>query len=240
MNLVILTAEDMYYLFLDGIRKMYNTTVKPDVFNRIINDSQLDWVKGKLPQAEFNQKRIDDIEVLRVVTDGGSMYASYDILSDVGDYIFDIPTLYSTITSGSLLSNINGVNYPLYLHGLNAMFKKRDGDTWLRARIRRSDRTVMLDDNPFRSPSDDRLYFEQIKNQIRLIGGEYDNLRLEYYRYPRIITYSATELSNIDPEFNPGQNKEIVEIAVKTYIERTTDPRYKSFLQEMMIRSQGQ
>ena len=67
---MLLTTEDNYKYFQDGIKKEQTSTVKPFLFNRIANDAQDIWLSEKVTEIEINQKRIDDLEVLRLVTDG--------------------------------------------------------------------------------------------------------------------------------------------------------------------------
>jgi len=58
---------------------------------------------------------------------------------------------------------------------------------------------------------------------------------LEYYRYPALVSF----VYSIHPETNPAQSEEIVQIAVRLFLENRGDPRYKSRLQEMMVTQQG-
>lgn len=243
MSNMIITAEDAYKAFLRGIRKYSTTTVKPVFFNPFFNDAIIEWVKGKLPLEEFNQKRIDDLEKLRVVTDG-SIYGETAIAAyPTGSYIFPVPSVYSVTTLGYPKSDVSyGIKssrYPLYMHGLNAMFKKTTDSEWKNASIMRSDKRAVSVGNPYREPSNTNRYYEVINDRIRLIGSTaVENImRLEYIRYPRLYNYSITLSECVNPEFLPSQNKEIVDIAIRKYLEIIQDPRYKSFLQEEVIRS---
>lgn len=242
MSNIILSSEDMYKAFLRGIRKSNTSVILPAYWNPFINEVQLQWVKSKLPMVEFSQKRIDDLAPLRVVTDGGTMTNSYDPITAEHPGVFLIPIDYYEISRGYPIAAMPNEkeDLPLYLHGLNVMVRLNSG-TWKPCKIRKSDKTVMLDENPYRVPSANRIYFERIKNQIHIIGGSLENkLRLEYIRYPKTINYSTSIQSNIDPELQPSQNQEVTDMAIRTYLERIMDPRYKSFLQEEMIKSQGQ
>jgi len=254
MSVVILSAEDMFKAFLDGVRKTSTTVIKPAYFNRIINDACIDMVKSKLPTKEFNQKRIDDLEKLVVTTDGVLLH----MIRISTDGMFIVPSLYSITgndsilyassipncneseetDSGSTTGIISASNYPLYMHGLNAGFIVDNVVTW--ARIWRTDRKLMLSGNPFRKPSSAKLYFEYLQDKIKLNSeADVTCMVLEYIRYPKLITFSETTAECVDSEFNPIINKEIVENAVRIYLERVLNPRYKSYLQEVMIRSQN-
>ena len=245
MSNIIITAEDAYKAFLRGIRKYSTTTVTPVFFNSFFNDCMLEWVKEKLPLEEFNQKRIDDLSPLRIITDGGTTTGRYTELKGTS-YVWDIPTEYNSLSSASMpMASVtysgHASLYPLYLHGLNAMFRIDDDDEWEDADIMRSDKKPKSGKNPYREPSESLLYYERVGNTIMLYGSSlaYYQLRLEYIRYPKIFNYSTTTSSCVDPEFAPSQNKEIVDLAVRKYLEIIQDPRYKSFLQEEVIRSKS-
>lgn len=236
MSNLILSSEDMYRAFLRGIRKSNTSVILPAYWNPFINEVQLQWVKSKLPMVEFSQKRIDDLSPLRIVTDGSALWGATTVISSTTAGIFPIPTLWGKDTAGMPLTS---GDKPLYLHGLNVMVRKDTGE-WKPALILKSDKTVMAAGNPYRVPATTRIYFERIKDEIRVIGGALENkMRLEYLRYPKIINYSATVNLNTNPELAPSQNQEIKDIAVRTYLEIIMDPRYKSFLQEEMIKSQN-
>ncbi|MBC8315559.1 MAG: hypothetical protein H8E51_08645 [Bacteroidetes bacterium] len=240
-NELIITSEDAYMSFLDGIRQTSQVTVVPAVFNRIINRNVVQWVKNKLPLVEFSQKRIDDLDILRI--DTGSPVAtqvhasSYPVIASTTAYVFPIPTSYDAESSGMLMDG----DYPLYMHGLNALFRIDADDEWDRARIMRSDQRAVNMERSYRIPSNDRLYYEKRGTSIILIGStlSHSQLRLEYIRYPKKVVYSATAGDNINPEFSPSQNKEIVDQTIREFLERKGDPRYKSFLNEEMINQQG-
>jgi len=257
MNLTIRTSEDMYRAFLRGIRKENTSVVNPTYWNPFINEEVIKWVKSKLPMVEFNQKRIDDLGILRVVTDSSTLLSGYESIKETatGNQIYSVPAQYTQLSGSCPFSG----NYPQYLHGLNASFRKGTRGTvttrtslppspevkmtytaWKGAKILRSDKSTVITDNPFRVASENRIYFEKIGDQIRMTGGIGENeLRLEYIRYPKIIQYSTVLVYNYNPEFTPSQCQEIIEQAVRSYLERIMDPRYKTFLQEQMIQSQS-
>jgi hypothetical protein len=84
-----------------------------------------------------------------------------------------------------------------------------------------------------------------LHGKIRLINETSSTayaLRLEYLRYPIEIFYDENNPQDyplggsINCEFGSQQKKEIIEVAVRTYLERVKDPRWQSFLQEEMLR----
>ena len=232
-NPIILTAEDGYRRFISGIRKASTRTVTPQVFNVYFNDACLDWQQSKLPLVEFNQKRIDDLELFRVVTDG-TVYPY--ILTTSFPNTFPVPNNSPIITGQLMVSNTSSALLPLYRHGLNATFLDGD-DVEFMADIMRSDQRGVTIWNPYRKATTNRPYYELVGGFIRLSGRIAVKMRLEYIRYPKLVTYDET--TPLDPETNPTQNKEITDIAIRMFLENRGDPRYKSTLQEMMIRSQS-
>ncbi len=155
------------------------------------------------------------------------------------------------------------VDYPRYYRLLNVFFKIRYvgnvcgliGDSeWLSAKIMRSDRESVILDNPFRRPADDNLYYRIINRHIQLITGTSSygiGMKPTYLRWPRNIFFDQTnqdDLANADYmpgngsincELPPHIRKEIVDTAVRIYLERVRDPRYQSYLMESKIRNQA-
>jgi hypothetical protein len=237
MNNVIITAEDAYNKFLIDVRRWYTGQVTPDMFSWFWNDAQLESIKSKLPLIEFNQKRIDDIEILRCITDGSSIGFPFIASSDTN--IFPLPSkLIAQDSKGQMYATISGENYPLYLHGLLASFVDGNGivkPAW----ILRSDQKAISFVNPYRMPSPTRLLYEHVNGHIRMLGIPSSQMRLEYYRYPKLMKYDEdTPANSIDPEFNPSMNQEITDVAVKSFLENRQNPRYKSQLQEFMLKAQ--
>ena len=239
MSNLIQYTEDLYREFLRGIRRENTSVVKPSYFNPFINRVMLSVIKSKLPEAEFNQKRIDDLEILRVVTDGSSLSNAYQPIQAASNGIFKIPSYWENSENGIPMAEPS-TSYPLYLWGLNASFKRRDDAEWKPGFIRKSDKTVLMGDNPYRKPTTERIYFERIGGEIRMIGGnQEDTLRLEYFRYPRLINFSTVQGEVINPEFGPSMCQEIADAAIREYLETSSDMRYKTILQEEMIKSRS-
>ena len=224
---LILTAGDAFDKFLQGIRKVANRTVPPDQFESWYGDATLDWIRQKLPMAEFNQKRIEDMEKFIVLTDG----STYPVITGISN-VFAVPSIANAISAGGVL--MSGI-YPLYLHGLRATFIGDDNGIEFMAHIRRSEQAGVMTWNKYRKPKYARPYYEYRNDNIYLTGRDSTTMYLEYYRYPAMVSV----VNNIDPETNPVQSEEIVQIAVRLFLENRGDPRYKSKLQEMMVTQQG-
>lgn len=268
------TTQDIYLAFLDGIKKESTSVVTPFLFNRLINEWGQDlWLADKVTEIELNQKRIDDLEVLRVVTDGvytwddpslPAVNASlvYSITPDTTNgYIFTLPK-----DDSVAIPNTSGTNkkYPKYYRFLNVMFKimyvsdscGRTGESdWQWPYIMRSDNRATVYSNPYRKPTNDRLYYEIVNGKIRVETDTTSyptKMRLEYIRWPHAIWFDSTapttESRNfshtagqgcVNCELPEAQKREIVDVCVRTYLERVKDPRYQSFLLEERIKAEG-
>jgi hypothetical protein len=237
---------------LAGIKKEQTTIAPPSTFNLLINEEQDKWFKEKAYSVELDQKKIDDLQVVRVTTDGVYEYSGI-ALNPIGPdayngMVFTLPVNPSQLVNNEWL----GVPplaltqlYPRYRRLLNIEFKIRYKNNeceltgiskWLQAHIMRSDQLVKIKDNPYRRPKDSRLYYEILNNKIRLITGTESTgylMKLEYLRYLNSINFVGTgSPANVDCELHPEQQQEIVDRAVMTYIERSKNPRFQTILVE--------
>jgi len=166
-------------------------------------------------------------------------------------------------------TTINTVKYPAYLRLLNVSFKvkylagnecnKEGISDWLQADVLRSDNEIANKDNPFRKTREDVMYYELIGDSIKLVHDEYregESMRLKYFRYPRKIflneestlpddeqtevpDYTGSTNGSINCEFSGQLRKEILDTAIRIFLERVQDVRYKSYLNELNIRNNG-
>ena len=232
MSSLIVTATDAYQKFLQGIRKVSTRTIPPDEFTSWWGDGTLLWIREKLPLSQFNQKRIDDLEKFIVLTDGGA-YAQIPGTANK----FPMPSTYSGVALGKLFSTLkdpSGNPYPLYLFGIRITFTDTDGNEFM-AWVRRGEQAGVSLWDYYRRSTFKRPFYETREDSIWLKGRDAALMNLEYYRYPALVSYT----DSIDPETNPVQNEEIVEIAVRLFLENRGDMRYKSQLQELMLTRQG-
>jgi hypothetical protein len=219
---MITTAEQMYRYFLQLVNKEKTHVVKPATFNFLINTSNIDWVKERLPVNEFNQTLIDDLQVLLVE---GDLADGIDVTTD---FIFDLPVE--------------------YMHGINVLFDItiinsacfEDGTQYKQsAIIMKSDEKTVIKDSYYRQPRDSRLYYRYANSKVRLFTGKYSGtsdsvglkMYMDYYKLPSEIEYIFEGVSS-DSEFGSLQQQEIVERAVQMFLEKNRDPRYQSFLNE--------
>lgn len=204
------TAKETYNAFLDGIKKSYTGTVKPAIFTRLMNDWGLDeWLKQNVSLeegVEVTQKQIDDLQNLKVITDGVQVYNSdimYSIIPDAtGSTFFTrpdgiTPILNTNSTTTAILA------YPKYLRLLNVMFKityvnnvcdLTGTSDWLKAQVMRSNERPIIMDNYYFAPADDNLYYELTNEKVKLITGTSStpySMKLEYLRMPNKFYFDA-------------------------------------------------
>ena len=156
--------------------------------------------------------------------------------------------------------------YPEYLKFQNVSFKvtynsnnlcKSGISDWLYTRIMRSDSRTTTNRNPYRVPTAERPYYDIIDNKINFYTDNTctaHSMRIEYLRKPRRIfldTLSGAMLpdgvnptylpgvGSVDCEFTEFMRQEIIDTAVRMYLERTKEDRYKSFLNEEAIKTQS-
>jgi hypothetical protein len=209
------TAEKIFKYFLQGVRKERTVVIKPADWVLFMNGVLLDWVKTKLPETEYMQKRVDDLQAIHVVTDG----IQYPMI-EISNGSFEIPSV------------------PKYLHGLSASFSYYKGSELVNysgGYILRSDNRNTIAKSQYRKPRKDYTYFElrEGKIYIKTDGTEFNRMALEYYRYPDEFKYTPS-VEDSTGSFNVSQNKEIADLAIRKYLERVRDPRHQSFGAENM------
>jgi hypothetical protein len=101
----------------------------------------------------------------------------------------------------------------------------------------RADERADIYQNAYRYPSDEKMYYRFVGEHMELIT-ETDSTplstKMEYLRYPDEIIYYEPNSGNIDSncELAPVQQKEIVDMAVRMFLEATANPRYQSQMVE--------
>lgn len=236
-------AELTYKLFLDGIKKEGISTVLPEKFNRLYNDTRLNVILGKLKGVETVSKRTEDLTQLLITTNGSDMLTgeSYPPIStsEPGSNRFVFPRSEEIIH--------NGVLYPQSLKLLNIGFKiAYEGDPCYSdglgskfhpAKFMKTDKYYPIMGNPHRRPTLEkpitRLYFQMYKDEITAIISYKDidsyaaEMKVEYYRYPVEFIFNPTGPST-DCEFRDEFTREVIDQCILDYIQTVNDPRFES------------
>jgi hypothetical protein len=246
---MIQTVTEMYKAFLLGIKKEQSTIVPPSIFNELINIEQLNYIQEKVTSMEINQKRIDDLQKLIVITDGEYVYEGivlkpiapdtyhgrrftlpYDPQLDINNDWVGVTPLPET------------QKYPRYFRLRGISFKVKYSEhgcfkgaisEFMESKILRGDSKTVIKKNPYRKPKETRLYHEIVNNKIILSAGEDDikglHMQIEYIRYPRVIFFNETnQAANINCELHPEAQKEIVDRAVLNHLERVKSQRFQT------------
>lgn len=278
---MLITIIDMYNAFLRGIDKEKTATVFPSQFNLIINEAYDQWLREKVDESDLIQKRIDDLQSLRYITDGSIEVlvstntvdvVGGEVESDITDgngvrtvvTIDTVPdpdqvttTIYQVLIP--LVANTAGLftvlpsNYPTYFRLQSVMAKvELDGVEldYIGSSVYKSDRRNEILFDPYKKPMIDvndlkrsRIYHQYIQDKIKLylpVGVIPKYLLIEYVKQPRTLVYDpVVPANNIDAEVGSDQQQQVVDIAVRTFIERTENRRYQTTLTEDQIKSKS-
>lgn len=244
-----MTALKTYQLFLEGIRKGKTRSFPPELFNPFINKVAREWLKGKITEFQQNSKRIDDIDLLYVKTDGID-YPEIQIADYInGVSVFDFPGLQTQEINQIPHSQIMDAFYPLSFR-LIQVIAKINGKS-IECRYLDSHKSL---NNKYQKVSNDVIYYEMDNRRVRVYATErVPSIVLNYIRQPRPfnfnpsyvnVEYDQSEEKNITPEtsstafeYGDEQVDEIIDDAVRVFLERNADKRYQSFLNEEKIKS---
>jgi len=230
---MLITAQNMFTYFLDGINKESTGTVTPQEFNRLINNAQDECIKNKYYEAQLTQKRMDD---LRSITIFGEELPNIGG-NTPGNELFELPYNENSFVTTPL--NPNGDNHG-YMFLLACGFKiqyvddkcKRTGLSGpLMAKPMKSDKRYAIQNDPYNKPSNDRLYYDISSNNLKCITGTASFgvvAVIDYLRYPREIQV-PTQGANIDVscELPLHIREEIIDIAIRKKLGIYESPRYQ-------------
>ncbi len=277
---MLITIEDQYNAFLRGIDKEKTSTVFPSQFNLLINESYDQWLREKTDESDLIQKRIDDLQALRYITDSSiTLLISVTVHTDGGgtdSNVYDpitgirtieeantpeagqrTVTIYQTLIPLSPDSNglfsILPVNYPTYFRLQSVMaIIEVDGISldYIGSSVYKSDQRSEILQNPYKKPFIDvnnlkrsRIYHQYIQNKVRLYlpsEATAKYLLIEYVKQPLALVYDpTTPFNNVDAEVGSDQQQQIVDIAVRMFIERTEGKRYQTTLAEEQIKQKS-
>lgn len=216
MPYALTTAENIYKAVLDGIKKESTAVLTPTQFNRLMNtEALIEWMKDKAGSADYDQHFVDALR---------NLY-KYSPEIDITQEGFPLPNNYY---------RLENVSFKLWRDD-----DKTELSDWLPVKRMKADSLSVMKVNPFRTPSDTRLYYYQQGNfVINYPSNEkVAKARMFYLSMPEPITYEpggTTQNGNLLPE----QNKEVIDIAVRIIVERVKEERYQTVLIEENLKSQ--
>lgn len=225
-------AVDMYLAFGNGIDKHRTSVVSVTKWNLFINLIFMEWVNDKIPKLPFTGHTDHDLESFKVDTDD----VRYSAIAPDSTNIFPIPY------NGVVINGLNGVPIilPEYYQGISVMFKIGTPSTseWKPVRLMIPEQRGHILNNPYEKPTDERLYFEFTGRVMRLYSVSPGTaMRLEYYRVPEKIEINTGGIVVTDVNITQKTRKEVVDRAVRAYLEEKANPRYQSYLNEMVIKN---
>ncbi len=213
------TAKDVYMAVLDGIKKESTAVLLPDQFNRLINvDAMTEWLNQIAPVNDFDQSIVDALSNLVKVKILEPQSPTPD-----GYYYFNLPKNYYRLQSVSFKIEKDG--------------KLTD---WLPVnRVRSNTYSLAVSGvNPYRKATDKRLYYMQVKNQIKSFpaNDKVRSAKIIFLSRPDPIIFNEGDGNNSHGNLNKEQKKDVVDIAVRIFLERVKEERYQTQLTEKTLK----
>lgn len=232
---MITTVADMYRYFLAGLNKGNAGTVTPLQFNVIINAATATYLAQKADRMEGDQ-RVQD--TLRMLIPPPAQFLNQGPAQPGFEY-FDLP-YNANAPAGTSKGYYRMVSVALHLMRPGnppAPVPCSAPNGWAPARpLKRDARHTVLQD-PFMSPTDlEPYYYLTEDNRIKVLtdGTSYaDKALVEYLRYP----VEVDAVNNINPELPGAINVEIVDNAIREYLEIIESRRYQSQVSEQRLKA---
>jgi len=208
--------------------KHYNTTsMTPAEFNYHIWIATLEYVKNRYWAHEQHQKQIDDLSVIKVVTDGVAGFPAPLVNlgpAVAGQEYVQLPANYLHLLAVSV--KVKYKNQPCEVD--NTM------SGYISATHLKDDFRFTIEDDYYKKPSAEwpNLYYDQRGNRLTFRCGDsiVQDAKIAYLRLPQRINFDVTNQNNVDSEFAWPQTLEIVKHCVISYLETIKDPRVQSML----------
>lgn len=221
-----MTDLKLYKYFLDFINKSKTYTITPAKFNLIINASMMSWVNSIVPEKQFVQSRIDDLDGLYVVLKDPIP------VDENAVNVFDKPDDY-----------LYGSRAEFIVEYLNSSCHANGTSGRLNATLLKPDRVSAVMDSYYNKPTDSRLYFRYSQGKILLLTGldsgvsetKGKQMFLEYYKYPELIEYIPGQEKSL--ELGRKQMLDVANRAAQEFLEKNRDPRYETYLREQIIKN---
>ena len=225
----MVTSETVYRAILKELKHYNTTSMTPEEFNYHIWIAELEYVKDRYWAHEKHQKQIDDLDVIRVITDG------------IAGAPIPLPN------EGANVAGQEYINMPEdYLHLLAVGVKvtyfgeecKADGSQspdHIAATPLKDDKRYVAETDYYSLPRAEwpNLYYTQRLGKMVFRAGQsiVNEVKLSYLRYPLRIVFDPLDSSNnVDSEFGEAQTNEIVELCVESYLETIESRRTSSFV----------
>lgn len=224
------TALSMHEYMLELLRKEETGTVDPIVASSLLSAAQINYLTTKLDAVDSNARMLDTFRVLvppaLVINNTGGTAPETEI--------FDLPYVPNPPLGVSRgYWRVLNVSFKLLLaNGTPAPCSYPGG--WTVARPIPRDSRMAVERDPHWKPTDWEPYYYFSGHTIRCWTGSTTyatQARVEYIRYPVDIDINQP----VDPELPSSVNREIVHVAVRSYLEVSQSQRYPTNLQERSL-----
>lgn len=239
------TPSDMYDSVLLRLRKWHNASLSQTEFEELINDAQMFYLNQRADEWEFNQKRIDDLGDLKkaaVLIPTNKPLNEFDFQNPAviqgGGALTDLaPAVsgrYGYYRMGVVGIELDYKDNPCYPDGVPDSDSDEFVD-WIWTKPMRSDHKLKSKENYYHKPQDDRIYYDIIGGNgvgkvMKVINGTRSRANrayVEYLVHPRTIVINTPSVVT-DVDLPMHARREVVEIAVMRYLERSESPRLKT------------
>lgn len=223
----MVSATDVYKGVLAELKHYNTTSMTPDEFNYHIWIATLEYVKNRYWAHEQHQKQIDDLSVIKIVTDGKAGFPA------------------PLVNEGPAVAGQEYVTLPdnyLHLLAVSARVKyynvpcETDGNlsNYVAATHLKDDQRFVVDDDYYERPGAEwpNLYYDQRGDKLTFYCGDsiVQDVMISYLRVPVRIFFDVTGAAHVDSEFNWPQTLEIIKHCVVSYLETIKDPRINTML----------
>jgi hypothetical protein len=223
----MVTAIEVYKAVLAELKHYNTTSMTPDEFNYHIWIAELEYVKNRYWAHEQHQKQIDDLSVIKVVTDGVAGFP-VPLVNEgpalTGKEYITLPTNYLHLLAVSV--RVKYKNVPCETDGTLSDYTA--------ATHLKDDKRFVVHDDYYQKPSAEwpNLYYDQRGNKLTFQCGVsvVQDVMISYLRLPVRITFDITGQNNVASEFEWPQTLEIVKHCVISYLETIKDQRVQSML----------
>lgn len=224
----MVSAKEVYQAVLAELKHYNTTSLTPQEFNYHIWIAELEYVKNRYWAYEQHQKQIDDLDILRVVTDGvaGSPAPLPNEGANVaGQEFITLPENYLHLLAVSARAKYYDV--PCQTDGTLSGF--------IACTHLKDDMRYVVMDDYYRKPLAvwPRLYYDQRERKLAFLAGKsiVQDVQIVYLRYPKRIEFDVQNPSGgVGSEFHWEQTLEIVKHCTISYLETIKDPRLQSML----------
>ena len=212
---MIITATDMYNELLHRVNKDNTVTIFPDQATKLLNEAALSWVRENAKMLELNQKQTDDLQ-------GFIQDTQVTLVSNT----YDLTTLTRYFRFNNLMVKISDVD-PCVVN-----------IEWHEVHKMPSDMKTSIMSSSFRKPLPTKLYYRIRRNNIEVSGGTVTDWWITYLSYFPTLDLITSPLAILS-YYSYHILDEIVDEAVRIYIEETEGQRYRTLLAEKQIKERA-